>query len=140
MDIDLRVLGEDLVSTSARLARWAPKDGFRLSLAASRILVRLLDHGPCRIGDLAAYERSSQPTVTNHVKRLEAIGLVARRADPADARAWMIELTDAGRAELDSMRRTLGANLEPLLAQLSPADLQALRSGIEAMRRLMGTR
>jgi len=140
VDIDLRVLGEDLVSTSARLVRWAPKEGFRLSLAASRILVRLLDHGPCRIGDLAAQERSSQPTVTNHVKRLEALGLVARRPDPSDARAWMIELTDAGRSELDAMRSALGTGLEPLLAKLSPADLQALRAGIDAVHRLMGTR
>ncbi|MFP5282797.1 MAG: MarR family winged helix-turn-helix transcriptional regulator [Actinomycetes bacterium] len=138
--MDKRALGEDLITTSARLIRWAPKTGFRLSLAASQILARLQDNGPTRIGDLAAQERSSQPTITNHVKRLEAAGLVAREADPSDARAWMIELTDAGREELRSLRHTVGSNVEPFLADMSADDLQALRDGIDAMRRLMRSR
>lgn len=137
MDIDLHELGEDLVTTSARVVRWAPKAGFALSLSASRILARLADDGPTRIGDLAAQERSSQPTITNHIKRLEAAGLVERRVDARDARAWMIDLTDAGRAELVSMRAHLGTNVEPYLQSLSERELQALREGIEAMRRLI---
>lgn len=137
MDIDLHELGEDLITTAARVVRWAPKTGFGLSLAAARILARLSDNGPSRIGDLAAQERSSQPTITNHVKRLEAAGLVARRVDPTDARAWMIDLTEAGRQELASMRSSLGTNVEPYLAKLPESDLTALRAGIEAMRRLM---
>ena len=48
-----------------------------MSLAAARLLARLLDNGPTRISDLAIQERCSQPTITNHVKRLEAAGLVA---------------------------------------------------------------
>jgi DNA-binding MarR family transcriptional regulator len=138
VEADLHVLGEDLITTAARLVRWVPKAGFGLSLAASQILARLLDWGPTRIGDLAAAERSSQPTVTNHIKRLEAAGLVDRRADPSDARAWMIELTPAGRDELASMRRNLGINVAPYLAELSAADHDALRAGVEAMRRLLG--
>lgn len=140
MDADLRALGEDLVTTAARVVRWAPKTGITLSLAASRILLRLHDAGPIRIGDLASLEGSSQPTVTNHVKRLEAAGLVLRHTDPSDARAWMIEISEAGRAELAAMRRCLGANLEPHLAELPTAELEALQAGLAAMRRLMGTR
>ncbi|HEX8489187.1 MAG TPA: MarR family transcriptional regulator [Propionibacteriaceae bacterium] len=137
MDEDLNELGEDLVVTAGRIVRWVKTDGFTLSLASARILARLNDNGPSRISDLAARERSSQPTITNHVKRLEAAGLVERSADPSDARAWLIKLTDQGDQQLVLMRHALGANVLPHLAKLPQRDLKALRQGIEVMRRLM---
>jgi DNA-binding MarR family transcriptional regulator len=138
MDDDLHTLGEDLITTSARVVRWVPKSSsFTLSLAAARILARLNDNGPTRISELAIAERCSQPTITNHIKRLEVSGLVERRSDPRDARAWMIELTPRGHEELRALRDSLGTGLEPYLAQMSRRDLKALREGVEAMRRLM---
>jgi DNA-binding MarR family transcriptional regulator len=137
MEEDLNELGEDLVTTSARIVRWVKTDGLTLSLASARILARLYDSGPSRISDLAARERSSQPTITNHVKRLEAAGLVERSADPSDARAWQIKLTDRGDQQLVEMRSALGANVQPYLMKLPQRDLKALRQGIEVMRRLM---
>lgn len=137
MDHDLHQLGEDLITTAARLVRWMPTDGWAMSLASARILARLSDAGPSRISDIAALEKSSQPTITNHVKRLEAAGLVDRSTDPRDARAWVIGLTDAGIDQLRQMRSSFGDNLQPYLAPLSDADLHALRDGIEVMRRMM---
>lgn len=137
MDDDLQALGEELITTAARMVRWVPKDGFSLSLAAARLLARLHDNGPTRISDLAAAERCSQPTITNHIKRMETSGLVERQADPRDARAWMIQLTPRGHEELRALRDSLGTGLEPYLAQMSRRDLKALREGVEAMRRLM---
>jgi DNA-binding MarR family transcriptional regulator len=138
MDEDLRQLGEDVITTAARTLRWVPRpDNFSLSLAAARILARLSDNGPCRISDLAEQELSSQPTITNHVKRLEAAGLVARSADAHDARAWRISLTSEGMRQLAEMRNIVGTQVEPYLAKLSRRDLKALREGVDAMRRLM---
>ena len=137
MEEDLNELGEDLVTTAGRVIRWVRTDGFTLSLASARILARLNDNGPSRISDLAARERSSQPTITNHVKRLEAAGLVERSADPSDARAWLIKLTTQGDEQLLQMRHALGANVLPYLSKLPQRDLKALRQGIEVMRRLM---
>jgi len=138
MDDDLHALGEDLVTTSARVVRWVPKNGtFTLSLAAARILARLNDNGPTRISELALAERCSQPTITNHIKRLEAAGFVDRRADPSDARAWIIQLTPQGQDQLTALRHSLGSEVERYLAKLSKRDLKALREGVEAMRRLM---
>ena len=42
--------------------------------------------------------------------------------------------------ELSALRQVLGANVEPYLDGMSGDDLQALRSGIDAMRRLMNSR
>lgn len=138
MEDDLQQLGEELISTAARMVRWAPKDyGFTISLAAARLLARLHDNGPTRISDLATAERCSQPTITNHVKRLEAASLVARDVDPHDGRVCIIRLTDPGRAELVSIRTALGTGLEPYLARLSDADRQSLHDGLDVMRRLM---
>ncbi len=140
MTDDLHALGEDLITTSARIVRWTPKTTTSsLSLAAARILARLNDDGPTRISELAQAERCSQPTITNHVKRLEAAGLVGRASDPRDARAWMIALTDRGLEELGVLRSALGDGIEPYLAKLSRRELKALRDGIDAMRRLMAT-
>ena len=138
MDEDLHTLGEDLITTAARVVRWVPKeDGFSISLAAARLLARLHDSGPTRISDLALAEKCSQPTITNHVKRLEAAQLVDRTADPRDARAWMIKLTKKGQQQLVLMRTSIGTSLEPYLATMSKRDIKALREGVEAMRRLM---
>ncbi len=137
MESDLLVLGEDLVTTAARMVRWVPKENFGLSLAAVRLLARLSDNGPTRISDLAVAENSSQPTITNHVKRLEADGLVDRTSDPRDARAWMIDLTPYGIDQLRQMRHSLGTSVLPMIEAISRKDQKALRDGVEAMRRLM---
>ncbi|GAA3704713.1 hypothetical protein GCM10022204_22730 [Microlunatus aurantiacus] len=137
---DLHELGEILVSTAAAVVRRVPTDGLEVSLAAARVMARISDNGPCRISDLAIQERSSQPTITNHVKRLEAAGLVERSTDPTDARAWLIDLTERGRQRLVEIRAQLGTNIEPMLEMLSARDRKALRAGLEVMRRMVAAR
>ncbi|HLL63968.1 MAG TPA: MarR family transcriptional regulator [Propionibacteriaceae bacterium] len=138
MEDNLQQLGEELISTAARMVRWAPREqGFQISLAAARLLARLHDNGPTRISDLATAERCSQPTITNHVKRLEAAELVAREVDPHDGRVCIISLTDSGMGELLRMRAAIGAGLEPYLARLSEPDRRTLAGGLEVMQRLM---
>jgi DNA-binding MarR family transcriptional regulator len=137
-DEDLSQLGEDLITTAARIVRWVPKPSrIRLSLAAARILARINDNGSCRISDVADQERSSQPTITNHVKRLESAGFVARSPDADDARAWRIRLTEAGQQELAEMQQAVGTSLEPYLARMSRRDRKALHAGVDAMQRLI---
>jgi DNA-binding MarR family transcriptional regulator len=114
---DLHALAEDLITTSARIVRWVPKSStFTLSLSAVRILTRLHDTGPARIGDLAVAERCSQPTITNHIKRLEPVGFVQRSVDARDARASRVELIPQGEEQLRLLRDSLGRGVEPYLA------------------------
>nr|WP_275588428.1 MarR family transcriptional regulator [Microlunatus panaciterrae] len=108
-----------------------------MSLAATRTLAKLYDLGPTSISDLAISERSSQPTISNHVQRLETLGLVARKHSDTDARVWLITVTDRGLQELTAMRDQIGANIAPLLAELSESDRQAIRDGLDAIRRLL---
>jgi len=141
MGDNLQQLGEELISTAARMVRWAPREqGPQISLAAARLLARLYDNGPTRISDLAIAERCSQPTITNHVKRLEAASLVARDVDPHDGRGCIITLTKSGEGELGRIRAAIGAGLEPYLARLSEPDRQSLADGLAVMQRIMTTK
>ena len=120
------------------MVRWAPKEqGLTISLAAARLLARLHDNGPTRISELAAAERCSQPTITNHVKRLEAAQLVDRAADSARRSSLDDQTDEEGQPAAGLMRNSIGTIVEPYLATMSKRDLKALREGIEAMRRLM---
>ncbi len=46
-------------------------------------------------------------SVTSIVRRLEAAGLVSRRAHPEDGRAVLAEITDAGRDVVEAATRDL---------------------------------
>lgn len=137
MSDDLRRLGEDLIAVSARVVRWAPAEHAGVSVAAARILGRLRDAGQLKISDLAIAERSSQPTITNHIKRLEEAGLVERHSDPRDARVSLISVTSSGRAKLSAIRHEIGTFLAPRLAGLSEEDQAALRRSLTAVTELI---
>src|ERR1700733_13693908 len=72
---------ERLVSMWRRLA--VPGE---LSSTAVFTLARLSRDGPCRLTELAAHEKGSQPALTQLVSRLESQGLAERCSDPGDAR------------------------------------------------------
>jgi DNA-binding MarR family transcriptional regulator len=82
-----------------------------------------------RMQDLAARAVLSRTRVSRIVSELEAAGLVERRADPADGRAWLATLTEAGRATL---RRTAPLYLDGIERHfnrlLSSAERERLAS------------
>ena len=68
------------------------------SLPTWLVLVSLKSrtHGAQR--ELAAAVGIEGPTLTHHLNRMEASGLVTRRRDPANRRVHRVELTEAGEA------------------------------------------
>lgn len=90
-----------------------------------------------RIGDLAAVDHCSQPTMTTQVRRLEDAGLVTRTADPGDARAVRIRITPEGIRTLTAVRADRAAAIEPQLALLPPADRRVLADAVDVLRRLL---
>ena len=88
-------LAADLLSVVARINRLATsRVKMKLPYAQARLLSMIEDQGAARISDLAALDHCSQPTMTTQVRRLESAGLVSRIADPADARAVLISITE----------------------------------------------
>lgn len=68
------------------------------------VLMELDAHGPRTQVQLAAGAGCEPPSVTLMVRKLEAAGLISRRPSPTDARAVVVELTDAGRALMPRLR------------------------------------
>ena len=97
-----------------------------LSSTAISVLARLSEEGPARLTALAVAEGVSQPSMSQLVQRLERQGLATRASDPADGRAALIAVTDAGRALLADLRRARHSRLAELLATLPPEDEAAL--------------
>jgi DNA-binding MarR family transcriptional regulator len=104
-----------------------------LSRTASGILSTLERHGPQRITALADREFVTQPAMTGMVQRLESIGLVAREADPEDARAAIIAITLAGVAALRERRHVHDEAIAARLATLSPTDREAIAAAATAI-------
>ncbi|OBG70684.1 MarR family transcriptional regulator [Mycobacterium sp. E2462] len=131
-------LGADLLAVVARLNRLATQRiQMPLPAAQARLLATIEAHGEARIGDLAAVDHCSQPTMTTQVRRLEEAGLVTRTVDPCDARAVRIKITTDGRRTLNAVRADRAAAIEPQLAQLAPADRDVLGQAVDVLRRLL---
>ena len=131
-------LGVDLLGVVARLNRLATqRTTLPLPWAQARLLSTIEDQGPTRISDLAALDHCSQPTMTMQVRRLEDAGLVTRAADPADARAVLIEITPAGRETLRQVRADRAAVIDPHIAALDDDDRQTLAAGVRVLQRLL---
>jgi DNA-binding MarR family transcriptional regulator len=131
-------LGADLLAVVARLNRLATQRiQMPLPSAQARLLATIEAQGEARIGDLAAVDHCSQPTMTTQVRRLEDAGLVSRTVDPGDARAVRIRITQQGMQTLNAVRRDRAAAIEPQLARLEPADHRVLAEAVAVLRRLL---
>jgi DNA-binding MarR family transcriptional regulator len=131
-------LGADLLAVVARLNRLATQRiQMPLPSAQARLLATVEVQGEARIGDLAAVDHCSQPTMTTQVRRLEDAGLVSRTVDPGDARAVRIRITAEGRRTLNAVRADRAAAIEPQLAMLEPADREVLAEAVQVLRRLL---
>ncbi len=131
-------LGNDLLRSAARLSRWASRNAsFDVPFAQARLLALLDELGPSRVSALAAADHSSQPTVTTQVQRLDAAGWITRSADPTDARASVIALSDDGHAALARVREARLAALAPALDQLDEPALERVRVAVEVLDDLL---
>jgi DNA-binding MarR family transcriptional regulator len=109
----------------------------RFSISQGAVLGRLDREGTRSIGDLAVAERVRPQSMAQTIGDLEADGLIARRADPADGRRTLVELTDEGRETLAADRRQREGWLARAIAEdLSPAEQQLLAQATSLIQRL----
>ena len=109
----------------------------RLSLTQGSVLGELVTGGARRMSALAELEGVRQPSMTDLVRRLERLGLVARAPDPVDRRAVLITATDAGRHYIEELVRAREEFLRERLTALDPADRAAIEAALPALRRLI---
>jgi DNA-binding MarR family transcriptional regulator len=133
-------------------------DAARLRVAVLRLSRRLRKHdlagltpsqlstlssvgvlGPVRLGDLAAVERIAPSTLTRLINVLEDKGYVRRDSAPADARAYLVSVTDEGRRVLLRIKQEATNLLTDILLTLPPEQLAALASALPALEQLAGS-
>jgi DNA-binding MarR family transcriptional regulator len=117
-------LGERYLAVHHRMFR-AVNDamsGCGLSMARTKVLRRLHEQGPTRQSVLAADFELSPHSITDIVDGLERHGLAERRPDPADRRAKLVAITDAGQASLDVANATWERLLTQIFGSLSEDD------------------
>jgi DNA-binding MarR family transcriptional regulator len=108
----------------------------RASITVSRTEVGVLGalaERPHRVTELAAREGVTQPGMTLLVNRFEERGWVARSPDPADGRAVLVSLTDAGRATRETLRAEYRALVHEEMAMLPDEDIAALARAVEIL-------
>ena len=103
-----------------------------------RVLARLSRRDGLRQVELAEALDVEPITLARMVDRLEESGLVERRKDPEDRRAWRIHLTAAAApvmAELQAMGEAFHADM---LRGISAADLAVVRQVFAHLRSNLG--
>jgi DNA-binding MarR family transcriptional regulator len=108
--------------------------------ARCMILARLERQPGMSQNELAAITEVAPITVARLVDRLEAQGLVERRADPKDRRIWRLRLTRAAAPLLRDIKR-YRAEVRALATKgMSPAELKAMATGLRKMKENLSSR
>lgn len=122
------------VTRLARLLRQQDESGLAPTLTAA--LATIAREGPVTLGVLAAREQVTAPTITKVVEKLEARGFVSRQADASDRRVCRVQVTAAGRRQLEAVKKRRTAWLSGRLKTLSPQELERLAAAAEVLDKL----
>jgi DNA-binding MarR family transcriptional regulator len=126
-----------LVADLSRLMRRAFAQRIRgssLTLAQARALVYLSRNEGMRQVDLAAVLEVQPITLARLVDQLHAGGLVERRTDPADGRAYRLYLRPGAKAPLEEIARVGATVRAQALKGLSEREANAMLDGLRRMR------
>ena len=127
-----------LVSDVARLMRRAFErslEGSALTLAQARALVHIARNQDIRQVELAELLEVQPMTLARLIDRLAAAGLVERRADPDDRRAYRIHLTPAAAPQLAAIEQVAGVVRRQAAHGLEKHEVATL---LEALRKMRG--
>ena len=105
-----------------------------LHVGQEMVLLELWQDDGLRCSELTERLGVEPPTITKMLRRLEACGLVDRRADPEDARSLRVYLTGEGRALEEPVSRCWERAEQTLLAGMSARDPQTFRKLLDRVR------
>ncbi|MBX3484916.1 MarR family transcriptional regulator [Phenylobacterium sp.] len=138
-DTDIAALAEALrpaiLKVSRRLRQEAQKVG--LSIQDATLLAYIRKNPGVGVSALAEAEGTAKPTMSAHVKRLEAEGLVARSDNADDGRRSGLSITAAGARKLEALRRGRNDWLVGRLSRLGEDERALLAAAAPALFRLV---
>jgi DNA-binding MarR family transcriptional regulator len=110
--------------------------GEETTMPQFRVLAHLAA-GPLTLSALAKKRRVSLQSMSELVQTLVERGWVVRTPVPSDRRQALLGLTDHGRAHSERAQEQMLRRLTPLMAQLAPEELAAVRMALPALRRVL---
>jgi DNA-binding MarR family transcriptional regulator len=136
---DIVALAETLRPALLRVSRRLRLEAQKVGLSAQDALLlgHITKNPGVGVSALADAEKITRPTMSAHIKRLEAEGLVARRNDAEDGRRSGLTITPAGMRKLELIRRERNDWLAARLARLSPRERALIEAAAEPLLRLV---
>ena len=102
------------------------------------LLLKHADH-PMNQQELSEKLLVDKSNLTGVAGRMEAAGLLIRRVDPLDSRAYQLELTSRGRKIREHVEMPYRAEVKKVMADFSPAELSMLIRFMERMRKTLNS-
>jgi DNA-binding MarR family transcriptional regulator len=109
-----------------------------LTPAHAWLLARLSSGGPLRIGALALALGIDNSTITPQIQRLERDGLIARKPDPMDRRAVLVEITRPGKQVLARLQNSRQAMLKEKLRDWPLGDRESVAAVVSRLAGALG--
>jgi DNA-binding MarR family transcriptional regulator len=141
--LDIVDLAEALRPALLRASRALRREAQRAGVSAldAQILGAVKKNPGIGVSALADREQMTRPSMSSHVKRLEASGWLGRdEASENDRRRVGIRLTAKGLKALDAIRRRRNDWLAARLSVLTPEARAALAAAAEPLAKLAGDR
>ena len=137
--VDVSVLAEALRRPLLRVSRRLRQEGQKVGLSAQdALLLGYLKKKPgAGVSELADFEQISRPTMSSHVKRLEAAGWITRTDDARDGRRQGLTVTPAGARKHDAIQRQRNDWLAAQLVRLTAAEREALLAAAAPLLKLV---
>ena len=114
-----------ILADNSRLARWAFDRRVReagVTGPQARLLLTL-SRRPCENQGFYAEQLEVEPiTLCRMVDRLEEAGMIERRRDPADRRAWQLHLTARSERVVEQLRHKADLLVEDRLSGLTSVE------------------
>ena len=138
--VDALAVANRLRPALLRIHRYLREEAHDLGVTSTQatILSAIQRAGSIGLGELAAQEHMSAPTLVGHIDKLQALGLLERaRSDPNDRRRVALHLTTAGENVWKMLRKRRTAWLAARLQTLTPDALAAVEAAIEPLSQLV---
>ena len=137
--VDVTALAEALRAPLMRVSRRLRQESLKAGLSAQdTVILGYLKKNPgAGVSELADFEQTSRPTMSSHVKRLEAAGWITRTDDAEDGRRQGLSVTPAGLRKHEAIQRRRNDWLAARLVRLSPAEREALLAAAAPLLKLV---
>jgi DNA-binding MarR family transcriptional regulator len=137
--LDVSVLAESLRGPLLRVSRKLRQEAQKVGLSAQDALIlgHIKKNPGVGVSELAEFDQISRPTMSSHVKRLEASGWLSRTDHADDGRRSGLTLTLAGLRKIEMLRRHRNDWLAARLVRLSPSEREALMAAAAPLLKLV---